>query len=1008
MRRLETTMMTWQRARFILLAALECLVLGFTCLRGTPCAAQDDEAISRYKILDVRGVYELKPTLQTNAPAKVLLDPGHPPSLNPPDSFFWIVRRAPCFLISGDLPRFALGRNLPAPELDPKIGKLGDLRIRITVTGKSYWLDEVPGIHATFHPWGTAHHLSAGPDFPLDVEVRATMVENTGIAIEIDLGANSPQPLDGVIDLSYGGLARLITGHAPTGNPALAKTNVVTVEKDGGAISDPAIPVQVEARTNPAAQPTVDPTNRLDWQFPFALKQSRSVFRLMAFQQEPGQSTEPNIDRFDEYVQVTRKYYETLLNTIEIQTPDRVLDTGLYAALLNLDYDYSSPAWFEALYHWNAYWVNNYQISAAIDLGQLDRARRALIFFASRPDGPGQAINADASPYHGDEFGSNWTAWTSPSTKFEEGLPYYILELYRYWLATGDRKTLDAVWPATKENLERLLKTRDPDGNMLLDWMQGGNMFLYQSDHLNLPGDAFSPSIMVAGNLDQMAEMAEARGESGDAERWRHRAAYMRSELVRRFWLPQEGRFISDIDGQGLVMKANFYTDFVYPQLYSDLPLAYTWTSLRTLDRTLWMKNDLMREGNYKPPNPGNDVVAPVQMAEAAEAYLQAGVASRGARLLHATALGATTATYSPGAFSDSMQYGGVGLPSYVFGNPAGSYARAVVSGLFGLEPAASGRPLKWHPSIPDDWPSAKLRTGGITMQITGARNERSYSLDLPEAQAVDLRVPLYGRKVEEVKDASGAKLAFTVQPYPSGNFLEVHLAPATELKITVRSTPGPALAVPAPEPPPEPVRSGAQWMAGKREPLPVESKFNSDSIMTRNVWRHEPIKIEFPSCAEGSPSGCDIPVGKSSFHVLPKGRNIMVIEVGENDPYMQQLQPSNLPSWMDLPVGKSVRALEFLTATELATRLTGVQVGAVHLRYATGGEVDAPLIYGRNIDCFSHPFAIETDNYKVAKGVLSAFVVKTDASRKLEEIKIQLYAADASLGVLGINLVLP
>jgi hypothetical protein len=906
------------------------------------------------------------------------------------------------------LPRFALGRNLPAPELDPKIGKLGDLRIRIEVNGKSYWLDEVPGIQSTFYPWGTVHHVSPRPDFPLDVEVRATLVENTGMAIEIDLGANSPQPLDGVLDLSYGGLARIITGHASTGDPKHSQTNVVTVEKDGGAISDSAIPVQVAARTHPVSQPTLDPSNRLDWQFPFALKQSKSVFRFMAFQKDPSQPKDLDIDRFDEYVQATRKYYETLLNTIEIRTPDRVIDTGLYAALLNLDYDYSSPAWFEALQHWNAYWVNNYQISAAIDLGQLDRARRALIFFADRPGGPGQAVFGDGSPYNGDKFGTSYTKWIEPGIKFEEGMPYYILELYRYWLATGDRKTLDAVWPATKENLERLLKTRDPDGDMLLDWMLGGNMFLYQTDTLNLPGDAFSPSIMMAGDLDAMAEMAEARGESDDAERWRHRAAYMRSELVRRFWLPKEGRFICDIDGQGLVAKANFYTDFVYPQLYSDLPLAYTWTSLRTLDRTLWMKSNLMHEGNYKPPHPGNDLVAPVQMAEAAEAYLQAGVAGRGWRLLHATALGATTATYSPGAFADSMLYGGVGLPSYVFGNPAGSYARGVVSGLFGLEPAASSRALKWHPSIPDDWPSARLRTGGITMQITGAHNERSYSLDLPEAQAVDLRVPLYGRKVEAVKDASGASLKFTVAPHPSGNFLEVHLAAGTEFKISVRSTPGPALAVPAPEPPPDPVRVGAQWIAGKREPMPMDDKFNSDSIMTRNAWRHDPFKIEFPSCTEASSGGCEIPVGKSSFHVVPKGRNILVLEVGENDPYMQQLQLSNFSSWVDLPVGKSVRALEFLTATEVAPRLTGVQVGVMHLRYAAGAAMDAPLVYGQNIDCFSHPFAIDTDNYKVAKGVLSAFVVKTDASRKLEEIKIQLYAADASVGVLGINLVLP
>jgi hypothetical protein len=993
-----------EKTRFALPHIFASLCFFLLCLRATPCAAQGDEGIIRYTISDARGVYEFKAP-QANA----RLEPGQPLPQNAPRTFNWVVRRDPCMLVTGDSPRFALARTLPAPQLDPKVGKLGDLRIRLSVAGGSYWLDEVPGVQTTFYPWGTVHHISPRPDFPLDVQVRATLVENAGIAIEIALSAISKQPLKGVLDLSYGGLAMIIpVGRAANSQPKDSQTNTVTLEQGGGAITDATIPGQVIARTSPVSRATVDSINRLDWQFPFVARQSKSVFRFMAFYKDAKLTNDLDIDHFDEYVQGTQKYYETLLKTLEIQTPDRVLDAAFYAALLNFDYGYTSPAWYESLQRWNAYWVNDFQISGAIDLGQLDRARRALVFFAGRPGGPGQLVNGDGSPYIGDDRSMSWTAWLAPSIKFEAGLPYYILQLYRYWLATGDRKTLDEVWPATKENLERLLKNRDPDGNLLLDWMHSGNMLMYQADHMSLPGNAFTPSIMVAANLDQMAEMAEARGGSAEAESWRRRAAYMRSELVRRFWSPREGKFISDIDDQGLVMWGNFYTDFVYPQLYSDLPVEYSWSSLLALDRTLWTKNHLMREGNFMPPLAGNNLVAPLQMSEAAEAYFQAGRAGRGLRLLHGTALGATTATYSPGSFPDSMSDDGVGLPSYVFNDPGGSYVRAVVSGLFGLEVAAPNRPVRWRPCIPDDWSSAKLRTGAISMQITGTHDQRTYSIDLLDAQAVDLRVPLYGRRVEEVKDAFGTDLRFTVQPHPCGNFLEVHLAPAKEFVVSVRTTPGPAITLPSPVPAPDPLRGGAHWIAGKREPLPLGDKFNSDSMMTRNVWRHEPVKIEFPSCTTASSDGCQIPVGQSTFRVLPKGRNLLVLEVGEHNPYTQLLQLSPLPSWMVLPVGKSVAALEFLTATELDVRLTGMQVGVMQLRYAIGGAVDAPLIYGRNLDCFSKPFATETDNYQVEKGQLSAFVIKTDASRQLDEIKVHLYAADASVGILGINLVLP
>ena len=321
--------------------------------------------------------------------------------------------------------------------------------------------------------------------------MRATLVKNTGIAIEIELGAPSAQTRWRGHSICLTAASRSQRAHAAHflfhSSTPRSKRNTVTLEKTGGVITDASMPVQVIASTDPISRVLRDSSNRLDFQFHFAANQSKSVFRFMAFQKDASQANDLAIDHFDEYVQETRKYYDTLLSTVEIQTPDRVLDSGFYAALLNLDYAYQSPAWLEAIHQWNAYWVNNYQISAAIDLGQLDRARRALIFFADRPGGPGQTYS--------DADWDRSIQGIGRMCSSEEGLPYYILELYRYWLATGDRKTLDEVWPATKENLERLLKTRDPDGNMLLNWMLGGNMFLYQSDHLSLPGDAFSPRL---------------------------------------------------------------------------------------------------------------------------------------------------------------------------------------------------------------------------------------------------------------------------------------------------------------------------------------------------------------------------------------------------------------------------------------------------------------------------------------------------------------------------------
>jgi hypothetical protein len=294
-------------------------------------------------------------------------------------------------------------------------------------------------------------------------------------------------------------------------------------------------------------------------------------------------------------------------------------------------------------------------------------------------------------------------------------------------------------------------------------------------------------------------------------------------------------------------------------------------------------------------------------------------------------------------------------------------------------------------------------------MQITGVQSGRTYSVSLPEPQALELRVPLHGCRVAEVTDISGQKLAFTLLPHPSGDFLEVRLAPAKAFGIQVHTTPASAPALSPAEPLPAPFRQGGPRLAGRRQTLPIDDKFNSDSIFAQNFWRHAPIKVEVPSCLKTSSTPCELHVGPSSFHVSPKGRNLVRIEVGQLHPYTQELELSEFPDSFLLPIGKPVQGIEFLTAAELGSRLTGVKVGEVELQYATGAEGKEPLVYGRNIDCFSKPFATETDNYEIDPvSYLSTLVVKADSSRNLASIKLHLYAADASIGVLGINLVLP
>src|SRR5207237_381987 len=115
-------------------------------------------------------------------------------------------------------------------------------------------------------------------------------------------------------------------------------------------------------------------------------------------------------------------------------------------------------------------------------------AKKALLLFNSHEFGPAPALMANGKPF---------VDFTRQGP--EDGLPYYLFSLVQYYNYTGDTSLLLKVWPSLSSSINRLYALRDPDSNGLLNWHMGSNAFLYQADHLGMPGDAASPSLMMAG-----------------------------------------------------------------------------------------------------------------------------------------------------------------------------------------------------------------------------------------------------------------------------------------------------------------------------------------------------------------------------------------------------------------------------------------------------------------------------------------------------------------------------
>lgn len=692
-----------------------------------------------------------------------------------PLSFNYGVRRHPSTLVSGDTPRFALViRKDLDNAIQPPWEKLGDLRIRLRRGTDTYWLDQHGTIHTEYHPWGTRHACDLGDTLGWRFTIEAAMTDGQGCCVVL-----RPLPCDGAqsitLELLFGGLA--VTGPLYTtyitSNSEHEGDNIIALDGLDATLSSPAVERAIRVSfSKPALLDVVENDEpagirkRLRASYELAPGSAPREVRITARIAEapPAPQGEP--------IAAAKAYYHAILERYAMRSPDEVLDAAFNSACVNMDYLYGYPMWLEGIEQWEAPWTNNYQISAGIGLGQFDRARDTLLDAANCPEGPTTVMT------------SRHQAYTDAAP--EDGLFYYAVQLHRYWRATRDEALVRQVWDGLVRNIERTLVVRDTDGDGVLDYHLACNAFLYQADHLSLPGCSASPTLMMIDVLNRSAELAEMLGEADRAADWRRRAEHMQRECMRRLWLHDEARFASAVDSQGLTHRAAYYTDYVFPVLHGGMSDTVGWLCLQSLDRDLALDPYRVRVGNYMPLLFGNSAVHTAQQAEMAEAFCQAGAAERAWQLMHGVALSSTLLTDSPGNVPEFMSDKGWAMYNFIFGNCVGAFVHAAIAGMWGLQRSAESQTVQWQPALPAEWDLAEMRVDDITMSIAGAQADRTYRIALPRAQAVRLRVPLGGRAVKAVVLGPETELAYTTLASPTGGFAFMDLPDAREHQVRV------------------------------------------------------------------------------------------------------------------------------------------------------------------------------------------------------------------------------
>ncbi len=671
--------------------------------------AQDDTSLLKAKYFLLENGVSLGVDV---APRKVYFT-GHGGEIEIRDaveSYNHGKKRGNTILVTGDRPVFGMMRVYPEHSNNPDRIKMGDGRFWIHLNGQGLWLDEFEKIRTEFHPSYTKYDLETARFPGISLELTISQADEWGCVVCLE-AAGLEKSDDLQVDFHYGGLLR--TGNRQSANyfqydPDDGKGNEIKIEKDycildglAQQVFDKVMIVPGEPCQMNIEHDKVVFTQNLDLKpgtpgicYVIGHAEELSAIKRTLLEANP-----------ESLMREAEAYYKTIINSYAILTPCKYLDAGFRNAIVNFEYVWGGLAWLEGVHWWNAPWTNLFQISAGIALDQMEKTQITLQTFNAKGTGPAPMITADGTPTH-----------ANPPIS-EDGLLYYCHQIWQFYQHTGDTAFIKSIWPGLFKSILRMYEVRDPDGDGLLSWREGCNPFLYQADHLGLPNAGASPSIMAAGMIEQISLLGDILGETENARTLKELAKKTNNNLLQ-LWNTEKGCFYNHIDHQDVKHIVHYYTDLVFPALYSRLDDEYNWQSLNYLRNTLFlnavlyqprMNLQLCRVGDFEPFLFSTNNVMPTQMAETARALFKTGDVDNGFKLLKSVAVTGTIYTEAPGNFPEAMDLKGKGEGQFIFGNPIGSFLYSAVDGLFGLRLKNGGKTLNWAPAFPFDWPEAEM-----------------------------------------------------------------------------------------------------------------------------------------------------------------------------------------------------------------------------------------------------------------------------------------------------------
>lgn len=344
----------------------------------------------------------------------------------------------------------------------------------------------------------------------------------------------------------------------------------------------------------------------------------------------------------------------------------------------------------------------------------------------------------------------------------------YIDELMWHFLWTGDTAYVRTMWPVIEKHLAWEKRNFDPDNDALYD----AYCCIWASDALYYTGGAVTHSSAYNYRANKLAaRLAERIGKDGTP--YQKEAERILAAMNNRLWLSDKGHWAEFQEYMGHKRKhehPGIWT--LYHAIDSDVDDAQqAYQSTRYIDTEIphiaVVSDDLEEKDletiattNWLPYSWSINNVAFAEVMHTALAYWKAGRNEEAFRLLKSSVIDGMYLGSSPGNFGQVSFYDAARGECYRdFGDPIGVASRALIQGLYGIDPNLPEGIVRVTPGFPADWEQASLKTSYINYSFTRKNKTDRYEVSLNFRRSAALQLEVRALYEDVTVSVNGKKI---------------------------------------------------------------------------------------------------------------------------------------------------------------------------------------------------------------------------------------------------------